>query len=159
MDEVYLTDHTFDMKVKVLDQTDDSIEFRIPPFVKPGRLQLVVKTAGKEPLLLEQPRLYHRGRAEGNARGHGDRSASGQSASRQRHALTVRLLLLLLLLLLMMRGQIVVQFHLRATPSDQSSTPKSGSSGGASDGATCTDTSNWLSADPLNTPLVGGTSA
>jgi hypothetical protein len=55
VDEVYLTDHTFDMKVKVLDQTDDSIEFRIPPFVKPGRLQLLVKTAGKEPLLLEQP--------------------------------------------------------------------------------------------------------
>jgi len=55
VDEVYLTDHTFDMKVKVLDQTDDSIEFRIPPFVKPGRLQLLVRTAGKEPILLEQP--------------------------------------------------------------------------------------------------------
>ncbi len=55
VDEVYLTDHTFDMKVKVLDQTDDSIQFRIPPFVKPGRLQLLVKTAGKEPVLLEQP--------------------------------------------------------------------------------------------------------
>jgi hypothetical protein len=55
VDEVYLTDHTFDMKVKVLDQTDDSIEFRVPPFAKPGRLQLVVKTAGKEPIILEQP--------------------------------------------------------------------------------------------------------
>src|SRR5277367_3159877 len=55
VDEVYLTDHTFDMKVKVLDQTEDSIEFRIPPFVKPGRLQLLVKTADKEPVLLEQP--------------------------------------------------------------------------------------------------------
>jgi hypothetical protein len=55
VDEVYLTDHTFDMKVKVLDQTDDSIEFRIPPFVKPGRLQLLVKTTGREPILLEQP--------------------------------------------------------------------------------------------------------
>ena len=55
VDEVYLTDHTFDMKVKVLDQTDDSIEFRIPPSAKPGRLQLLVKTAGKKPLLLEQP--------------------------------------------------------------------------------------------------------
>ena len=55
VDEVYLTDHTFDMKVKVLDQTEDSIEFRVPPFVKPGRLQLLVKTAGKEPMLLEQP--------------------------------------------------------------------------------------------------------
>lgn len=55
VDEVYLTDHTLDMKVKVLDQKDDVIEFRIPPSVKPGRLQLVVKTAGKQPLLLEQP--------------------------------------------------------------------------------------------------------
>jgi hypothetical protein len=57
VDEVYLTDHTFDMKVKVLAQTEDSIEFRVPPFVKPGRLQLLVKTTGREPLLLEQP-LY-----------------------------------------------------------------------------------------------------
>jgi hypothetical protein len=55
VDEVYLTDHTFDMKVKVLDQTDDFIEFRIPPSVKPGRLQLLVKTTGREPILLEQP--------------------------------------------------------------------------------------------------------
>jgi hypothetical protein len=55
VDEVYLTDHTFDMKVKVLDQTEDSIEIRIPPSAKPGRLQLLVKTAGKEPMLLEQP--------------------------------------------------------------------------------------------------------
>jgi hypothetical protein len=55
VDEVYLTDHTFDMKVKVLSQTEDFIEFRVPPFVKPGRLQLLVKTTGKEPLLLEQP--------------------------------------------------------------------------------------------------------
>jgi len=55
VDEVYLTDHTFDMKVKVLDQQDDVIEFRIPPSVKPGKLQLLVKTTGKQPLLLEQP--------------------------------------------------------------------------------------------------------
>jgi hypothetical protein len=55
VDEVYISDHTFDMKVKVLSQEDDSIEFRIPPFAKPGRLQLVLKTAGKEPIILEQP--------------------------------------------------------------------------------------------------------
>jgi hypothetical protein len=55
VDEVYLTDHTFDMKVKVLDQSDGLIEFRIPPSAKPGRLQLLVKTPGKQPLLLEQP--------------------------------------------------------------------------------------------------------
>jgi len=55
VDEVYLTDHTFDMKVKVLDQADGFIEFRIPPSVKPGKLQLLVKTAEKQPKLLEQP--------------------------------------------------------------------------------------------------------
>src|SRR5579862_8865356 len=55
VDEVYLTDHTFDMMVKVLDQTDNSIQFRIPPSVKPGKLQLLVKTTGKEPVLLEEP--------------------------------------------------------------------------------------------------------
>jgi hypothetical protein len=55
VDEVYLTDHTFDMKVKVLAQTSDWIEFRIPPFVKPGRLELLLKTAGKDPVLMEQP--------------------------------------------------------------------------------------------------------
>ncbi len=43
------------MKVKVFDQTDQSIQFRIPPSVKPGKLQLLVKTTGKEPVLLEQP--------------------------------------------------------------------------------------------------------
>ena len=55
VDEVYLTDHSFDMKVKVLDQTEDSIEIRIPPAAKPGRLQLLLKTTGKNPMLLEQP--------------------------------------------------------------------------------------------------------
>ena len=55
VDEVYLSDHTFDAKVKVLDQADDSIQIRIPPSVKPGRLQLVVKTVGKNALILEQP--------------------------------------------------------------------------------------------------------
>lgn len=55
VDEVYLSDHTFDMKVKVLAQTGDSIAFRIPPFAKPGRLQLVLKTTGNEPEILEQP--------------------------------------------------------------------------------------------------------
>jgi hypothetical protein len=30
VDEVYLSDHTFDMKVKVLDQKDDVIEFPHP---------------------------------------------------------------------------------------------------------------------------------
>jgi len=55
VDEVYLSDHTFDMKVKVLNQKDDVIEFRIPPFARPGSLQLVMKTTGKQPVILEQP--------------------------------------------------------------------------------------------------------
>lgn len=55
VEEVYLSDHTFDMKVKVLDQSDDAIQFRVPPFAKPGRLQLVIKTSGKEPFIMEQP--------------------------------------------------------------------------------------------------------
>lgn len=52
---IYLSDHTLDMMVKVLNQSDNVIEFRIPPSVKPGKLQLVIKTAGKEVYLLEQP--------------------------------------------------------------------------------------------------------
>lgn len=55
IDSVYLTDNTLDMMVKVLDQSDGAIQFRIPPSVKPGKLQLLVKTTGKEPVLLEQP--------------------------------------------------------------------------------------------------------
>ncbi len=55
VDEVYLTDHRFDLKVKVLEQTDTYISFRIPPFVKPGRLQLLFLTGGNNPLFLEQP--------------------------------------------------------------------------------------------------------
>jgi hypothetical protein len=52
---VYLSDHTLDLMVKVLTQSDNVIEFRIPPSVKPGKLQLVLKTTGKQQYLLEQP--------------------------------------------------------------------------------------------------------
>ncbi len=55
VEQVYLTDQTFDMMVKVLEQTDDSIQFRIPPSAKPGKLQLLVKITGKELILLEEP--------------------------------------------------------------------------------------------------------
>lgn len=57
IDEVYLTDHKFDMKVKVLEQKATSITLRVPPFAKPGRMQLLVLTKGDQPKLLEQP-LY-----------------------------------------------------------------------------------------------------
>lgn len=55
VDEVYLTDHTFDMMCKIMAQGEDYIEFRIPPSAKAGRLQLLLKTTGREPLLIEQP--------------------------------------------------------------------------------------------------------
>ncbi|SRR5579883_116161 len=57
VDEIYLTDHKFDMKVKVLEQKETSIKMRVPPFAKPGRMQLLVLTKGDDPKLLEQP-LY-----------------------------------------------------------------------------------------------------
>ncbi|BDC52333.1 hypothetical protein F183_A46480 [Bryobacterales bacterium F-183] len=55
VDEVYLTDHRFDLKVKVLEQTSTTIKLRIPPFIKPGRHQLLFLTAGETPTYLEQP--------------------------------------------------------------------------------------------------------
>jgi hypothetical protein len=57
IDEVYLTDHKFDMKMKVLEQKDSYIKVRVPPFAKPGRMQILCLTKGDEPKLLEQP-LY-----------------------------------------------------------------------------------------------------
>jgi hypothetical protein len=57
IDEVYLTDHKFDMRVKLLEQKPTLIRFRIPPFAKPGRMQVLALTKGDEPKLLEQP-LY-----------------------------------------------------------------------------------------------------
>jgi len=55
VDEVYLTDHKFDMRVKVLDQNDKAVKFRVPPFAKPGRMQLLFLSKGEQPKLLEQP--------------------------------------------------------------------------------------------------------
>lgn len=57
VDEIYLTDHKFDMRVKVVEQKDTTVKIRIPPFAKPGRMQLLFLTKGDEPKLLEQP-LY-----------------------------------------------------------------------------------------------------
>jgi hypothetical protein len=55
VDEIYLTDHKFDMRVKVVEQKDDAVKFRVPPFAKPGRMQLLFLSKGDEPKLLEQP--------------------------------------------------------------------------------------------------------
>src|ERR1700684_2879227 len=59
VDEVYLSDHKFDMKVKVLEQNAKMIKFRVPPFAKPGRLQLLMlmkpEKEDEDPKLLELP--------------------------------------------------------------------------------------------------------
>jgi hypothetical protein len=55
VEELYLTDGTNDIKVKILEQTDTLIKFTIPSTVKPGRYSLMIKTRGAEPKLLEQP--------------------------------------------------------------------------------------------------------
>jgi hypothetical protein len=59
VDEVYLSDHKFDMKVKVLEQGPKVIKFRVPPFAKPGRMQLLMlmkpEKEGSDPKLLELP--------------------------------------------------------------------------------------------------------
>jgi hypothetical protein len=57
VEEVYLSDHKFDMKVKVLEQSGKMIKFRVPPFAK-GRMQLLMlmKPKGEDdPKLLELP--------------------------------------------------------------------------------------------------------
>ncbi len=58
VEEVYLSDHKFDMKVKVLEQSAKTIKFRVPPFAKPGRVQLLMlmkAVKDQDPLLLELP--------------------------------------------------------------------------------------------------------
>jgi len=57
VDEVYLSDHKFDMKVKVLEQSGKMIKFRVPPFAK-GRMQLLMlmkQVKDEDPKLLELP--------------------------------------------------------------------------------------------------------
>jgi hypothetical protein len=57
VDEVYLSDHKFDMKVKVLEQNAKMIKFRVPPFAK-GRMQLLMLmrvVKDEDPKLLELP--------------------------------------------------------------------------------------------------------
>lgn len=52
--KVFLTDGKNDTPVEVTEQTATSIKFKIPT-AKPGRLALMVLTAGKEPKYIEQP--------------------------------------------------------------------------------------------------------
>lgn len=53
--EAYLTDHRFDLQVKILEQTDTMLKIRVPPFVKAGRQQLLLLMKGPELVYLEQP--------------------------------------------------------------------------------------------------------
>ncbi len=55
VEEVFLTDHRFDLKVKVLEQSENSMKIRVPPFVKAGRQQLLFLTPGRDAAYLEQP--------------------------------------------------------------------------------------------------------
>lgn len=57
VEEIYLTDHRFDLLVKVLEQTNERITIRVPPFAKPGRYQILflARTMNQQQVLLEQP--------------------------------------------------------------------------------------------------------
>jgi len=55
VDDAFLTDHRFDLKVKLIEQTPTTLKFRIPPFIRAGRHQLLLQTTGDTPKLLEQP--------------------------------------------------------------------------------------------------------
>lgn len=53
--KVYLTDGKDDVEVEISDQNATTIKFKIPAKAKPGRVALMILTAGKEPKLIEQP--------------------------------------------------------------------------------------------------------
>ena len=60
VDEVYLTDHKIDVRLKTLEQKPTTIKVRVPDGVPPGRMQLMVLTKGddrraEDPKLLELP--------------------------------------------------------------------------------------------------------
>jgi IPT/TIG domain len=58
VEEVYLSDHKFDMRCKVLEQSKTMIKFRIPPVSKSGRMQLLMLMKAikdDDPKLLELP--------------------------------------------------------------------------------------------------------
>jgi len=58
VEDVYLSDHKFDMKCKVLEQNAKMIKFRIPPVSKSGRMQLLMlmkAVKDDDPKLLELP--------------------------------------------------------------------------------------------------------
>lgn len=52
---VFLTDGTTDVKVEIVEQSAAALKFKIPRAVKPGRLALMVLTAGQEGRYIEEP--------------------------------------------------------------------------------------------------------
>ncbi len=53
--QLFLTDGKNDTKVEITEQVATSIKFKIPAAAKPGRFNLLVLTADKQPKLIEQP--------------------------------------------------------------------------------------------------------
>jgi hypothetical protein len=53
--KVYLTTGSTDIEVAITNQTENTIKFKTPEKVKPGRFALLVLTAGAKPVQIEQP--------------------------------------------------------------------------------------------------------
>ncbi len=52
---IYLTDGTSDTKAVLVEQSATEMKFKIPAGLKPGRLALMVLTAGSDAKLIEEP--------------------------------------------------------------------------------------------------------
>ena len=56
VDALYLTNDVADVKVEMIEQTDQLIKFKVPVRVKPGRLAPMIHLkSGSRPKLYEQP--------------------------------------------------------------------------------------------------------
>lgn len=53
--KIYLTDGKNDYECQVTEQAATAVKIKIPEKAKPGRLSLMILTAGKEGRLIEQP--------------------------------------------------------------------------------------------------------
>ena len=52
---LYLTDGKNDIKVTIIEETANTILFKVPAKVETGRLALMVLTTGQNPKLIEEP--------------------------------------------------------------------------------------------------------
>jgi hypothetical protein len=55
VDALFLTNGKDDIEVKIMEQSEKVIKFKIPANVKPGRWALMIRTKGTDPKLLEMP--------------------------------------------------------------------------------------------------------